>query len=128
MVNYITGAQFTEITGVTGSQCGEAEASTTIRDAQIAKAQVRVLKELNKASFAGTETDYNLVQEAIAFLAAHKMSIRNQPLSLTSELMSPFKVEYKELLRVLKTTEEEIDYPILPASGGFDSVTIDDID
>lgn len=128
MANYITSTEFTEITGVTGSQCGETEASTDIRDAAIAKAQIQVLKELNKISFAGTETDYSLVQSAIAFFAAHRISLRNQPLSLTSELMSPFKIEYKELLRVLKTTEEEIDYPILPASGGFDSVTIDDID
>lgn len=128
MANYITPQQFTTITGVTAEQCGEEGSSSSIRTEAITKAQVDTLKDLNVTSFDASETDYGSVQTAIAYLAAHKISLRNLPLVMATDTKSAFKEEYKEQIRLLKTLESNNKEPILPADGGFDVITMDDID
>lgn len=128
MANYITAAQFTEITGVTAGQCGETGTGTTIRDKAITRAQAETLKDLDIKAFTGSETDYDTVQTAIAFLAAHKISIKNYPLSMTGPITSPFKQEYKDQIKLMKTTQIGTREPVLPSDGGYDIVGADDID
>lgn len=127
MTNYITAQDFTDITGVTADQCGEVTNATEIRDNAITKAQAEVLKEVDKTSYAITDADYGLIQEAIAWLAAHKISMRGQPLSITTLQHSPFKEEYKRVIVLIKKGENTTG-PTMPAAGGFDVMTIDDID
>jgi len=124
MANYITAKEFTEITDVTAEQCGELEDSTAIRDAAIAKAQITVLRDLNITSFSGSETDYSIIQEAIAYLTAHKISLRHLPLTIMSKMTSPFKDEYKDAIRILKTGESDATTSVLPSLGGFDTIDI----
>ncbi len=127
MTNYITAQDFTDITGVTADQCGEVSGATEIRDNAITKAQVEVLREVDKTSYASTETEYELVKEAIAWLAAHKISMRNQPLSITGLQHSPFKEEYKRVIILIKKGENTTG-PTLPTDGGFDVVTTESVD
>jgi len=127
MANYITAEEMTTITGVTAEQCGERGVGTTIRDAKITKAQADVLKDLNVTAFDGTETDYESVQEAIAYLAVHKISVRDRPLSSVTPIYSPYLEEYKQRISLLKTSVIT-KTTTMPTPGGFDVITMDDLD
>lgn len=105
MTNYITAAEFTSITGVTAAEAGESgPASTTIRDAEITKAQLEFEKDVGR-SFAGTETDYITAQEAVAWMTAHRLAVRKYGLLAETEAVQLHKSEYLRLLRLLKTSE-----------------------
>jgi len=125
MTNYITAAQFTSITNVTWAEAGEeSAASTTIRDAKITKAQSEFILDVER-EYDGTENDYELAQEAIAFLTSHRISIANSP-NISEGIMSyPHKKEYERILKLLKTSEVR---SMATFDGTMSTVTINDID
>ncbi len=127
MANYITAAEFTIMTQVTGEQCGEVGAGTTKRDAEITKAQVEFEREIRN-TFDGTEVDYSTGQEALAFLVAHRFAIKNMPLVTDSPMTSPYLKEYTRLVKLLKKTETTVrDRIWSPTMGTTEtSATVDD--
>jgi hypothetical protein len=105
MTNYITAAEFTAITSVTWEQAGEVNSiSTTIRDAKVTRAQREFEKEVTRI-FTGAESDYDLAQEAVAFLAAHLIALRDLPLVSDTAHISPFLNEYKRKVALLKSSQ-----------------------
>lgn len=102
----VTAEEFTEITGVTAEQAGEANSSATaIRDAKIVKAILEFEKDAGRA-FDSAEDDYGTAQESAAFLAAHLLMVSQQPLTFADGQYSVFLAEYKRKLKLLKTTHE----------------------
>ena len=100
MTNYVTAREFSEITGVTADEVGEELNSGRIRDNAITKAQLEFNRDVGR-TFASTDTDYSLAQEAVSYLAAHKLATQRTGLITEKERTSPYYLEYKRLLGLI---------------------------
>jgi hypothetical protein len=121
---YITAAQFSSITGVTWQEAGETgSSSTTIRDDAIDKAQLQFEKEISD-TFEADDTDYEIAQECVAFLAAHLVATRKQSLFGSGEINYYYLNEYRRLKKLIKTTEE--DKPLRIFDAKFSTVEVEE--
>ena len=128
MANYITAAEFSSKTGVSGSECGDVSPSTTNRDAKITKAQKETLREISETAVLDTADIYVMVQDAIAELTAHLFFIKRQPLVVEGILTSPHKTEYKRLIDLIVKGKTSHDPNITLTVDSFDTVTTEDLD
>lgn len=121
LVNIIDANDFLELTGISAEEVGEESNSTTIRDNAITKAQIEFFRDAGR-TFVSTDSDYTIAQEAVAFLAAHKIATHKMALVGEETRISPYYEEYKRLLRLVSkgttSTSEGIAF-----QGGASSVT-----
>ena len=120
MTSIITAREFSEITGVTGDEVGEEQNSGRLRDNAIGKAQIEFFRDVGR-TFTSTDTDYTLAQEAVSYLAAHKLATQKMGLVSEQTRVSPYYNEYKRLLGLItKGTSTDTQNMF---QGGVDSVT-----
>lgn len=129
MANYITAAEFTEFTGVTAEECEATVSATGARVSRISEAQIEFERELSK-TFDGSEDDYELIQRAVSFLAAHLFRLRKMELVPSSpegiqQVSSVYLHEYKRIVNILKQGHRQDDKPLFTA--GFKTVTEEDL-
>jgi len=124
MTNYITAAEFTTITGISWEEAGETgSGSTTLRDAAITEAQVEFEKE-TQDTFSSEDSDWDLIQRALAFLAAHYLGTAKQRLFGEGNVNYYYLNEYRRLKKLIKTTEE--DKPLRIFDAKFSTVEVEE--
>ena len=128
MANYITAAEFTSKTGISGSEVGDTGVLTTYRDAMITRAQKETLREISETSVDITNDIYVLVQDAIAELAAHLFYMKRQPIVVEGIVTSPHKKEYERLIKLITSGKTSHEPKIGITIDSFDSVTTEDLD
>ena len=122
MTSIITAGQFSEITGITADEVGEEPNSGRLRDNAIGKAQIEFFRDAGR-TFVVTDDDYTLAQEAIAYLAAHKLSTQKMGLVSEEQRVSPFYNEYKRLLGLISKGQSTDRQGQNMFQGRIDSVT-----
>lgn len=130
MTNYITGQEFTDLTGITSEEVGEQGSDATIRNAMITRAQEQFEIDVGR-SFDGTESDYNLAKQATAFLTAHlirlrKLEVMPSTAEADSRVSSPYYQEYRRLVGLIRNAKRDDDTrPVFTA--GFDNIATEDL-